>query len=79
MDVTKEEFLSWKGDKVTQVVFKMLEERREAAKDILSRSAGMEPANDRLLVGMIQAFNEVLEVQYEIYSDNASDSDSPED
>ena len=74
MSITKEEFQLWKEDKVTKSVFMGIQERINEAKDILSVSAGMDPHNDRLLVGIIRALTEVLEVGYEVPSDNVSDS-----
>ncbi len=74
MDITKEEFLSWKSDKVTNIFMQHIAQRVQDAKDILSVSAGLDPSNDRLLVGLIKGFTDVLEVDYAVSSGDASDS-----
>lgn len=65
MQVTKEEFLDWKTNPVTQEVFRVIEERVTDAKDILASTAGDDPVADRYLVGMIRAFNELKEITFE--------------
>ena len=63
--VSREEFVQWRESAVTKEIFNIIENRIEDAKEILSVQAGLEPDQDRLLVGMIKAFNEVLEISYE--------------
>ncbi len=63
--VSKDEFAQWKDSPVTREVFEIVRNRIEDAKEILAISAGNEPLDDRLLVGMIKAFNEVLDISYE--------------
>lgn len=65
MQVTKEEFLEWRSQYVTKQFMEAIKRRIEDAKDILSVNAGVEPVDDRLLVGMIRAFSDVLDVQAE--------------
>lgn len=62
--LTKEEFLDWRNNIVTQEVFKVVEQRINDAKDILGATAGEDPIADRYLVGMIRGFNELLEIDY---------------
>lgn len=65
MLVDKNEFQQWKENPVTKEVFEVIKGRIEDAKDILASNAGEEPVTDRYLVGMIRAFNEVMDVSYD--------------
>lgn len=65
MQVTKDEFLQWKDNPVTQEVFQIIRDRREEAKDVLAISAGEDPVNDRFYVGMIRALSEFLDISFE--------------
>lgn len=65
MDVTKEQFKEWKDSYVTQEFFKVLIDRVEEAKEVLSYSAGNSQLDDRFMAGMIHAFREVLIVDWE--------------
>ena len=63
--VTREEYLDWKRNPVTQALFSSIAERiNDGAKDLAS-SAGLNPSEDRFKVGMIAAFGEVLTVELE--------------
>ena len=63
--VSKEEFMDWKSNHVTKAVFAVIDERISDAKDILGGTAGDDPVADRYLVGMIRAFNEIKQIDYE--------------
>lgn len=63
--VTKQEFLDWKQNSVTKAFFDAARQRIEEAKEILSYSAGTDSVNDRVLVGMIQAYREMQEFRVE--------------
>lgn len=63
--VSRDEFAQWRDSSVTKEVFQIIRNRIEDAKEILSVQAGLEPDQDRLLVGMIKALNEILEISYE--------------
>lgn len=65
MEITKDEFQQWKESPVTKEVYRVINERIEDAKDILSSVGGEDQLNDRLLVGMIRAFREVQEVSFD--------------
>ncbi|MEB3214050.1 MAG: hypothetical protein VKL39_22065 [Leptolyngbyaceae bacterium] len=65
MEVSKEEFLDWKQNHVTQAVFAILDQRIQDAKDVLGATAGDDPVADRYLVGMIRGFSELQEITYE--------------
>lgn len=63
--ISKQEFLQWKENPVTEEVFNTIAQRIEDAKDVLSVSAGNDSLNDRFLAGMIQAYREILDTSYE--------------
>jgi len=65
MEISKDEFIQWKENPVTQQVFDVVSNRIEDAKEILANNAGLEPEADRFYVGMIRAFREVQEISYE--------------
>ncbi len=64
MEVTKEEFSQWLEHPVTRSVFRVVADKIEDAKELLSVSAGLQPDSDRFHCGMIQAFRDVLEISY---------------
>lgn len=61
--MTREDWLAWKADPVTQAFFEACEERIEEAKDILSVSAGMDGDQDNLMRGFIKAYREMMEFE----------------
>lgn len=66
MDVSKNEFLEWKNNGVTQEVFKILEARIQILQEALGN--GVAYGNDSAYadhVGRIQAYRDVLEIEYE--------------
>lgn len=65
MNANKEEFIQWKDSYVTKEVFEIIRERQQESKEILASQAGIDPQADRFLCGMIHAFGEVLNVDYE--------------
>ncbi len=65
MEVTKEEFVQWKESPVTKAVFEVIEGRIEDAKEVLAVTAGDDCKNDGILVGMIRAFRELKEIDYD--------------
>lgn len=57
--ITKGDFLDWKQHNVTKAFFDAAQQRIEDAKDVLSFSAGNDVLQDRILVGLIQAYREM--------------------
>ena len=57
--ISKEDFISWKADPVTKAFFQAAQERIEDAKSVLSTQAGCDPLQDKMLVGLIQAYKEM--------------------
>lgn len=56
---TRADFDNWKSDPVTKAFFLAAQERIEDAKDVLSIQAGIDPSQDNLLRGLIQAYREM--------------------
>lgn len=56
---TRCDFDNWKSDPVTKAFFLAAQERVEDAKELLSVEAGLNPNQDNLLRGMIQAYREL--------------------
>lgn len=56
---TSSDFDNWKSDPVTKAFFLAAQERVEDAKELLSVEAGLNPNQDNLLRGMIQAYREL--------------------
>lgn len=56
---TRSDFDNWKSDPVTKAFFLAAQERVEDAKELLSVEAGLNPNQDNLLRGMIQAYREL--------------------
>jgi hypothetical protein len=61
--VSKSDFDNWKLDPVTKAYFDAINSRIDEAKEILSYSAGSDSLYDKHLVGMLQAFREMLEIK----------------
>lgn len=61
--VSKSDFDNWKVDPVTKAYFGAIVDRIDEAKEILSYSAGTDSLYDKHLVGMLQAFREMLDIK----------------
>lgn len=61
--VSKSDFDNWKVDPVTRAYFGAIVDRIDEAKEILSYSAGTDSLYDKHLVGMLQAFREMLDIK----------------
>lgn len=68
-EVSKEEFNDWKEHTVTHIVFDAIRERQQRLKEMLSTTSGLDPTEDRKIVGMIAAYNTLLLIDYEDVSD----------
>ena len=79
MIVNKEQWQEWKRNSVTEAVMDEIRERIKTAQENL-----VGPSNDRdydqVLKGMIWAFNEVLDVQLELPTEEEDENEvSPRD
>lgn len=63
--ITKADFNDWRSNAVTKAFFEAATLRVEECKDVLSYSAGADYMQDRVLVGMIQAYREMQEFRVE--------------
>lgn len=63
--MTKQDFADWKLHPVTKEVFNQLRQRIRDLQDVLGTSAGIDPLQDRHLVGGIAAYNDLLNIEYE--------------
>lgn len=65
MSITKDSFRDWKANPVTKAVFAELNTRIREVQHLLGNTAGLEPLNDRYNVGAIQAYNDILLIDFE--------------
>jgi len=63
--VNKADFIDWKRHPVTQVVFSQLNQRINDLRAMLGDSAGVNPVQDSNFVGAIQAYKDILNIEYE--------------
>lgn len=63
--INQSDFNEWKTQPVTRAFFLAAQERIDECKDLLSYSAGTDQAQDRLLVGLITAYREMMEFRVE--------------
>jgi hypothetical protein len=63
--VNKADFVDWKRHPVTQVVFSQLATRVNDLQEILGNSAGENPMQDRMYVGAINAYKDILNMDFE--------------
>lgn len=63
--MNKSDFLDWKRHPVTQVVFSQLQARVQDLQEILGQSAGENPMQDRMYVGALNAYKDILNMDFE--------------
>lgn len=63
--MTKQDFADWKRHPVTKEVFSQLRLRIRDIQESLSGSAGIDSLQDRKYVGAIEAYNDLLNIEYE--------------
>lgn len=63
--MTKDEFVAWKNNPITQEVFKKIKQNIDLTKEDLASSAGENPLSDRFKVGAIGAYNDLLLIDFE--------------
>ena len=59
------DFVDWKRHPVTQVVFGQLKERIQSLYEMLGDSAGQNPVQDSRFSGAIQAYRDMLNIEFE--------------
>jgi hypothetical protein len=70
MEITKQDFLDWKQDRITKEFFSAILERIEDGKDILATQAGLDPITDNFYRGFIYAYKEALEFRVDSEEEN---------
>ena len=65
----RSDFDNWRSDPVTRAFFAAARERVEDAKELLSIEAGLNPNQDNLLRGLIQAYREMQDFRIEDIQD----------
>lgn len=68
--VTRSDFRDWKSNPVTRAFFDAAKQRIEEAKEVLSVSAGSDPLEDKILVGLIRAYYEMQDFRVDDLEDN---------
>jgi len=63
--VNKADFIDWKRHPVTQVVFSQLNQRINDLRAMLGDSAGVNPVQDSNFVGAIQAYKDIVNIEYD--------------
>jgi len=63
--LTKTEFYDWKSNPVTKEVFKQFQVRIDSLRELLGDSAGEDPLLDRWKVGAIQAYKDLILIEFE--------------
>jgi hypothetical protein len=63
--MNKADFIDWKRHPVTQVVFSQLKDRVQSLYEMLGDSAGTNPTQDARFVGAIQAYKDMLNIEFE--------------
>lgn len=59
------DFVDWKRHPVTMVVFSQLTERIQSLYEMLGDSAGSNPVQDARFSGAIQAYKDILNIEFE--------------
>lgn len=67
--VTKEDFVAWKLNPVTVAIFQAMKDKIDDKLVGLEHSAGLDPLYDRFNCGMIQAFKDVLSINFDEVED----------
>jgi len=63
--LNKSDFIDWKRHPVTQVIFSQLNQRIDDLQAMLGDSAGVNPVQDSNFVGAIQAYKDIVNIEYE--------------
>lgn len=63
--MNKADFLDWKRHPITQVIFSQIQERIQTLHEMLGDSAGLNPVQDSRYSGAIQAYKDLLLMDFE--------------
>jgi hypothetical protein len=62
--MNKKDFIDWKSNPMTRLVFKEIRQNIEGLKEELASTAGLDVRADGIKVGAIAALQDVLETDY---------------
>ena len=62
---TRSEFMDWKHSPVTKAIYEDLNTRILALQAELGQTAGADPLQDRFVVGMIRAYKNLWDIEWE--------------
>jgi hypothetical protein len=69
LEITRQEFVDWKENKITQSIFSILQERQDMLKEFLANGGSLSKDAPKdstaFTVGRIQGINEILNIEYE--------------
>ena len=60
--ITPEQLVVWKGDEVTQELYRLIKDMQFKLTQQLIAQAGSNPSEDARISGMIQAYEDVIQV-----------------
>lgn len=63
--MNRSDFADWKRHPVTKEVFSQLRSRVRDIQEALGNTAGIDSHQDRRYVGAIEAYNDLLNIEYE--------------
>ena len=63
--MTKQDFTDWKRHPMTISLFTSIHNRIQEGREELGHTAGLDPQSDRLKVGMLKAYEEIVEIDFE--------------
>lgn len=72
--ISKEEFVDWQKNPVTQVVLAAIVEKINLGATELSYSAGLNREEDRFKCGMIHAYRSMLNIEFDELEESIKDA-----
>ena len=69
--ISKEDYVLWKNDPLTKAWFEACQQRIEDGKDTLASSAGLDPAFDSYVRGIIKGYSEMMTFTIEDLDDES--------
>ena len=67
-ELTRSEFIDWKHSPVTKAIYEDLNIRILALQAELGQTAGTDPLKDKFVVGMIRAYKNVFDIEWEEFT-----------
>lgn len=70
--MTQQDFVDWQRHPMTMSLFTSLHNMIQDGREELGRTAGLDSLSDRFKVGMLKAYEDVLELTFEEVSNDSS-------